>query len=172
MPTELEQREARHRAILALVGRARIANQHELAERLTERGFAVTQSSISRDLRDLGVVKVSGRYLPPPAHASNPGTLGEVRSFFRGVRPAGPYLVVVHTLPGAAQPVGVAIDRAEWPEVVGTVAGDDTVFVACASARDQQRLLVHLHQALGEAAEGEAATFFAAAFAGGRELPR
>jgi transcriptional regulator of arginine metabolism len=151
MPNELEQRQARQRAILALVARSAVASQQELAARLVERGFSVTQSSISRDLRDLGVVKVAGRYVPPPARQSHLGTLGDIRLFLRAARPAGPYLVVLHTLPAAAQPVGVAIDRVGWPEVVGSVAGDDTVFLACAGAREQQRLLVRLHQEIAGA---------------------
>jgi transcriptional regulator of arginine metabolism len=140
MPTELEQRENRHRVILSLLEQERIVSQGELVERLRREGFSVTQSSVSRDLRDLGAVKVAGRYAAPAEMGEGAGALPAIRPFLRSARPAGPHLLVVQTLPGAAQTVAVALDRARWPEVVGTIAGDDTVFVACASAREQQRV--------------------------------
>ena len=65
-------------------------------------------------------------------------------AFVHGARTAGPNLIVLETAVGTAQTVAIAIDRAGWPEVVGTLAGDDTIFVATANARDQQRFLRHL----------------------------
>ncbi|HEX4954325.1 MAG TPA: arginine repressor [Thermoanaerobaculia bacterium] len=144
MPSETEIRDHRQRAILELLEAEPVASQVELAERLSERGFAVTQSSISRDFRDLGVIKVHGRYVAPRASGPRIERLRELAPFLRGQRPAGPHLLVLQTLVGAAQTVAVALDGAEWPEVVGTVAGDDTVFIACAHARDQQRLMARL----------------------------
>ena len=76
--------------------------------------------------------------------------MAEVSQFLRGVKPAGPHLTVVFTMAGAAQAVGIAIDRAGWPELVGTMAGDDTVFVATASAGDQKRFIRRLESFLKE----------------------
>ncbi|HEY8019826.1 MAG TPA: arginine repressor [Thermoanaerobaculia bacterium] len=154
MPTDHEQREARQREILGILGTAQVTSQLELVEQLRGRGIAATQSSVSRDLRDLGVAWIGGRYTVPPARrdgregdagdeAESP-EVAEVARFLRAVKPAGPHLTVVLTVAGAAQGVGLAIDRAAWPEVVGTMAGDDTVFVATASARHQQRLIQRL----------------------------
>ncbi len=156
LATESEVREQRHRAVLALLRRAPVRRQEELVALLAERGFEVTQSSVSRDLRELGVAKAGGRYLPPAA-ATGPGAevaaiaAEEIAHFLRGAKPAGPHLTVVFTSTGAAQRVGIELDRVAWPEIVGTVAGDDTVFVATAGARDQTRLL-HRLQALAAAA--------------------
>lgn len=141
--TEIKQR--RHQALLALLRAAPVRRQEELVERLAARGFEVTQSSVSRDLRELGVAKVGGRYVAPAA--PGPDTeevVGELAHYLRAAKPAGPHLTVVVTRTGAAQRVGIELDRAGWPEIVGTVAGDDTVFVATAGARDQSRLLARL----------------------------
>lgn len=145
MPSETESRDTRRRLLLSLLRRARVHSQAELVERLRERGYEATQSSVSRDLRDLGVAKVAGRYQAPAAPAADLDELAEAAHFLRGAKPAGPHLTVVATVEGAAQTVGLALDRAAWPEVVGTLAGDDTVFVATAGAHDQTRLLHRLH---------------------------
>jgi transcriptional regulator of arginine metabolism len=148
-------REQRHRQILALLRRSRVVSQQELAERLSERGIQTTQSSLSRDLRELGVRKLAGRYVPPrPPAAGAPGRNGEAAELarlVREVRIAGPHLLVVTTPSGAAQTVGIALDRSGWPELVGTVAGDDTVFVATNSPRDQQRLRERIAAAIADA---------------------
>lgn len=156
MPFDHEHRAHRQQAIVSLLGEARVTNQAELVEMLRGRGISATQSSVSRDLRDLGVAWIGGRYALPAAAAgpgsgevSEPG-LGEVSRFLREARPAGPHLTVVTTAPGAAQGVAFALDRAGWPEVVGTIAGDDTLFVATATAADQQRLLSRLRPILPE----------------------
>jgi len=154
MPTDHEQREARQREILEILGTAQVTSQLGLVEQLRGRGITATQSSVSRDLRDLGVAWIGVRYTAPPARrdgregdagdeAESP-EVAEVARFLRAVKPAGPHLTVVLTVAGAAQGAGLAIDRAAWPEVVGTMAGDDTVFVATASARHQQRLIQRL----------------------------
>jgi transcriptional regulator of arginine metabolism len=123
----------------------------ELVELLRERGISATQSSVSRDLRELGIAWIGGRYaLPPDREERMDPRFAEVSRFLRGARPAGPHLTVVFTTVGAAQTVAIAIDRAGWPEVVGTMAGDDTVFAATASARDQKRLIQRLDSYLQE----------------------
>ncbi len=142
MPTD-KGREERRRFILELLRKERIGSQEELLERLAAAGYSATQSSISRDLRDLEVAKAGGRYRVAGGAADRPD-LGLVQQFLRGVRKAGPHLLVLRTLPGAASPVASALDLAGLPEVVGTVAGDDTVFVATASPKDQQSLVKQL----------------------------
>lgn len=152
MPIDHEHRESRQREILAILDTHRVTNQGELVERLRERGIIATQSSVSRDLRDLGVGWIGGRYaLPSEAEREerDPG-VAEIAQFLRGVKTAGPNLAVVFSLIGTAQAVGLAIDRAEWPEIVGTMAGDDTVFVATASAADQKRFIRRLDSFLKE----------------------
>jgi transcriptional regulator of arginine metabolism len=136
----------RHMAILRILRSGIVRRQNDLALMLRREGFEVTQSSVSRDLRELGVLKASGRYLLPPDEISRAnGDFGALAQFVRTVMPAGASLTVVRTTIGAAPSVAVAIDKAEWPEVVGTISGDDTIFVATNDARAQQRLLERLN---------------------------
>lgn len=153
MPTEAEIRDERQRAILSILRRRSVHSQAELVAQLAERGFEVTQSSVSRDLRDLAVAKVAGRYRAPAPAPGAEAAIDEVAHYLRGARAAGPNLTVVLTQVGAAQTVGIGLDRAAWPEVVGTIAGDDTVFVATAGAREQTRLLHRFHALLAHAGE-------------------
>jgi transcriptional regulator of arginine metabolism len=150
MPIDHEHRETRQQEILAILDSQRVTSQGELVERLRERGIQATQSSVSRDLRDLGVGWIGGRYaLPVEREDRDPG-VSQVSHFLRGVKPAGPYLAVVFTMAGAAQAVALAIDKAGWPEMVGTMAGDDTVFVATATAHDQKAFIRRLESFLKE----------------------
>jgi transcriptional regulator of arginine metabolism len=136
----------RHMAILRILRGGVVRRQNDLALMLRREGFEVTQSSVSRDLRELGVLKASGRYLLPPDEISRAnGDFGALAQFVRTVQPAGTSITVVRTTIGAAPSVAVAIDKAEWPEVVGTISGDDTIFVATNDARAQQRLLERLN---------------------------
>src|SRR5687767_982482 len=145
MPSDLVTRDLRQRAVVSLLKRSAVRSQEELVELLRRRGLEATQPSVSRDLRDLGVTKVGGRYFAPETHSPPQlQELAEAAHYLRGFKPAGPHLAVVFTVVGAAQTVALAIDHAAWPEVVGTVAGDDTIFVATSAARDQQRLLRRL----------------------------
>jgi transcriptional regulator of arginine metabolism len=135
----------RRSAMLRLLRGAVVRRQSDLAQLLRREGFEVTQSSVSRDLRELGVLKSAGRYLLPPDEISRAnGDFGALEQFVRAVRPAGSSLTVVSTTIGAAASVAVALDKAGWPEVVGTISGDDTIFVATTSARTQQRLIARL----------------------------
>ncbi|MGA2365352.1 MAG: arginine repressor [Steroidobacteraceae bacterium] len=136
----------RHMAILRILRSGVVRRQNDLALMLRRDGFEVTQSSVSRDLRELGVLKASGRYLLPPDEISRAnGDFGALAQFVRTVQPAGTSITVVRTTIGAAPSVAVAIDKAEWPEVVGTISGDDTIFVATNDARAQQRLIERLN---------------------------
>lgn len=146
MPPNVAQQAARRQAILALLKQHRVSRQGELVRLLAQRGFPATQSSVSRDLRDLGVAKVGERYLAPQNVGGPAADFGPLAGFIAGWSTAGPHLTVVRTAVGAAQSVAVALDRAGWAELVGTVSGDDTIFVATASARGQQSLLARLNK--------------------------
>ena len=138
-----DSRSQRLRAIAHLIRSRPISSQDELAEGLAALGFAVTQATISRDLVELGAVKVrrDGRlaYALPDqiaaASADGPQLAEVVRGWVRSVDFAG-NLVVLKTPPGSAHLVGVALDHAELAEVVGTICGDDTIFVAVREASD------------------------------------
>ena len=117
---------------------------------LHREGFDATQSSVSRDLRELGVLKGADRYLLPAVEdALTPSHFEDVQTFVKGYRAAGPNLTVLRTTTGTAQSVAIALDKARWPEIAGTIAGDDTIFIATASARTQRRLHAHLHSIFG-----------------------
>lgn len=144
MLTDLHQNERRS-AILRIIRGAAVRNQDELVRLLHREGVEATQSSISRDLRDLGVLKASGRYLPPLEDASRTQTdFDSLRQFVRSISTAGTSITVIRTTIGAAQSVAAAIDKAEWAEVVGTISGDDTIFLATAAARAQAAVVARL----------------------------
>jgi transcriptional regulator of arginine metabolism len=135
----------RRGAIVRILREGLVRRQQDLVRLLKKTGLEATQSSISRDLRDLGVLKAGGRYVLPPDEVSRAnGDFGTLAQFVRALRRAGPALTVLRTTIGAAQSVAVAIDRAEWPEVAGTISGDDTIFIATASARAQDELIARL----------------------------
>jgi transcriptional regulator of arginine metabolism len=143
MHADLHQTERRN-AILRLLRGASVRKQGELVDLLRREGYEVTQSSISRDLRDLGVLKAGGRYLPPDATQRALDDFGTLRQFVRGVATAGGSLTVLRTTVGAAQSVAIAIDKAEWPDVVGTISGDDTIFIATDTAAAQAAVVSRL----------------------------
>ena len=125
----------RHAAILELVRENRISSQEMLREQLMKRSIEVAQATLSRDIRELGLVKVpdedgGGSVYTLPAGVTDPTpTLTRLLpSLYLGADGVG-NLLVVKTLIGGAQPIAVGIDWEEWPEVVGTIAGDDTVLV-------------------------------------------
>src|SRR5215469_1596135 len=145
--TDTQQIE-RQSVIMRILRDGLVRRQEDLVRLLKKGGHEVTQSSISRDLRDLGVSKARGRYVLPPDEVTRAnGDFGTLTQFVRGLRRAGPSITVLRTTIGAAQSVAVAIDKAEWPEVAGTISGDDTIFIATANARAQDEL-VHRLQAI------------------------
>ena len=145
MLTDRQQLERRN-AILRILRGGVVHRQNDLAQLLRRDGFDVTQSSVSRDLRELGVLKAGGRYLVPPDEISRAnGDFGALAQFVRAVKPAGASLTVVKTSIGSAGSVAVAVDKAEWPEVVGTISGDDTIFIATTDGRGQRRLIERLN---------------------------
>jgi transcriptional regulator of arginine metabolism len=135
----------RRGAIVRLLRAGPVRRQADLVRLLKKEGFGATQSSISRDLRDLGVLKASGRYVLPADEVTRSNRdFSTVAQFVRQLRRAGPSITVLRTTIGAAQSVAVAIDRAEWPEVTGTLSGDDTIFIATVNARAQDELIGRL----------------------------
>ncbi len=155
MPVDTESMEKRQKAILAILRSRRVVRQSELVRLLKERGIRVTQSSVSRDLRQLGITKLDTGYqqleLPDPETDREAALLAE---FVRDVRAAGGNLTVVKTAEGAAQRVALYLDRSGWPEIVGTVSGDDTIFVATRGGGDQRRLIARLRALLAAGAPG------------------
>lgn len=140
----------RRGAIMRLLRTGAVRRQQELVRLLKKAGHDATQSSISRDLRDLGVLKASGRYVLPPDEVTRAnGDFESLAQFVRELRRAGPSITVLRTTIGAAQSVAVAIDKAAWPEVAGTISGDDTIFIATASARAQEELVSRLRSLFG-----------------------
>lgn len=141
-------RRKRHLKILELISTRPIRTQDELAEALATEGWKVTQSSVSRDITVLKLVKVDGAYqrpariIPPPEHPDE-------RRIAEGVLtadPAGDALLVLHTPAGEANRVAVAIDRLAWGDVIGTIAGDDTIFLALKNGAARQRVLRQLNR--------------------------
>jgi transcriptional regulator of arginine metabolism len=145
-------KERRQRAIVDLIRGSALASQDELGERLSGLGFAVTQATISRDLEQLGAVKVrrNGELtyaLPDQVRgAPNPRLAAVFRDWVRSIDVAA-NLVVIRTPPGSAHLVGVALDQSELPEIVGTICGDDTIFVACPAISHAQALAKRLKSA-------------------------
>ena len=136
---------ARREALRRIISQNAVGRQADLVRLLSRAGHRATQSSVSRDLRELGVAKQGDRYVLPDEAPPARDAFDAVTRFVRQVRPAGPSLTVVRTAAGAAQSVAIVLDRAQWPEVVGTISGDDTIFVATEGAADQRRLLARLH---------------------------
>ncbi len=127
------EREERLQVLLELVIEGEFSTQESLVEALKERGVAVTQSSVSRDIRDLGLRKRSGIYIAPAEMLAGPSGL-DMWAFATSVVAAGDHMVVIRSRPATAQALASEIDAARWPGVAGTIAGDDTVFIAVTSA--------------------------------------
>jgi transcriptional regulator of arginine metabolism len=129
---ELMQKSQRQTTILKLITGKQIGKQEELAELLENKGFSVTQSSVSRDLDELGIIKIGGFYALPrkPRNAVAFGLLK--------LDTAGENLIVAKCESGLASAVAVRIDGARIEEIVGTIAGDDTIFIAVKDAKAQK----------------------------------
>jgi len=139
---------ARERAILEIVSGHLVRTQEELARELGRRGAAVTQATVSRDVKRLGLVKVAdstGAYryaIPNGTPAGTPSSEENLRNAFREfvtALAAGEAFFLINTLPGRANAVAIAIDEARRPELAGTIAGDDTILVMVRKARDRER---------------------------------
>jgi transcriptional regulator of arginine metabolism len=147
----------RHRAIRDVVAARPIRTQQELAAALRERGFQTTQATMSRDVAELGLIKApreGTQAYAIPKRLVEAESSGEerLRALLRDlpidVRESG-LLAVIRTLPGSAHAIAAALDRARWPEVAGSIAGDDTVFVACVDRTALGRVLDRVREASG-----------------------
>jgi transcriptional regulator of arginine metabolism len=141
-------RRKRHLKILELISTRPIRTQEDLAEALAMEGWAVTQSSVSRDIASLRLAKVDGIYVRPAAaiqRARDPDEL-RIAEGLLTVDLAGDALIVLHTPPGEANRVGAALDRLSWPEIVGTIAGDDTIFLAVQHRKAQREIVRRLRE--------------------------
>src|SRR5579862_5292030 len=134
---------SRQNAILELLARGPIVRQEELQRLLRKRGFEAGQATLSRDIRELGLAKTSAGYSLPGrelgAESDLPSVSRLVREFVTSVRSAQ-NLLVTKTSIGSAQPVAAALDGQNWPEALGTIAGDDTILIVCEDKRSAGRL--------------------------------
>ena len=139
MDKNAPMKQQRHHVIKELLGQASIANQDELRRKLAGRGFHVTQATLSRDIHELRLFKGPDGYSLPgdgdDAESLLPDIRDVLKSFGLEVRQSMNLLVLITTA-GGAQLVGAGIDYEDWPGVVGTIAGDDTVLIVC---RDQTK---------------------------------
>ncbi len=136
MALNINDRSARHEALVELLRSREFSNQKTVAQALERLGFEVTQASVSRDFHELGISKVAGSYVPRDERRER----GEFGQLVVGAEPASPFLFVIRTSPGAASIVAEKVDRMSLPGVVGTVAGENTIFVATKNRTAQGRL--------------------------------
>ena len=132
----------RQQKILSLIQAKPIGTQEDLRALLERAGLAATQSSVSRDLEELGIVKQHGHYTLPRANGTSARGLLSLDQ-------AGDSLVIARTLPGLASAVAVEIDAAALADVVGTIAGEDTIFIAVRSAKAQRAVVKEVWELLG-----------------------
>jgi transcriptional regulator of arginine metabolism len=141
-------KKARQGRILEIVRKRLVRSQEELSSLLKREGAEVTQSTLSRDIRELGLVKVRGSYqVSGELHSSPPDEILR-RAFEQFVIRTGVSgnMVMIRTSPGNAHSIGVVLDAAEWPEVLGTVAGDDTVFVLLRNGHSGRKVLGRIRE--------------------------
>jgi transcriptional regulator of arginine metabolism len=142
------EKRRRQSALVRLVRRHAASTQLELVSMLRKAGFLANQASVSRDMRELSIVKVNGRYQPvaPRGAARGPSPGDALHELITEVEPIGANLIVVRTKTGAASAVAVEIDRQRSAGVAGTIAGDDTILVAVKSRSAQGQAVVWLQQ--------------------------
>jgi len=144
-------KQERQLAIRRLVRERDVSNQAELVAQLEKAGIAGTQASVSRDIRELGLIKVDGRYRMPGRKVA--AETGGTAELITDLVPVGANLVIIRTLIGAASAVAAELDRLELADIAGTLAGDDTIFVAVRSRAAQGRTMHALrHMRLAPAA--------------------
>ena len=146
MPISSQEQAQRREVLRELLQSGPASTQQTLVNALSAKGLHATQSSVSRDLRELGAIKTGHGYELPGA-ADNADELNNVAEFLREISAAGPNLTVIRTAIGAAQRVALALDRSGWPEMIGNIGGDDTVFVATDSAAAQKILIAKIERA-------------------------
>ena len=146
-------KQQRHTAIREVISQSPVPSQDELRRRLARRGFHVTQATLSRDIHELRLSKGPAGYALPGNGTEEdedalPGISEVLGSFAIEVRQAMNQLVLITTT-SAAQPVAAGIDYEDWPEVVGTIAGDDTVLVICPDERQARTLKARIEEYIG-----------------------
>jgi transcriptional regulator of arginine metabolism len=141
----------RQRAVLETLKHGSIASQEDLQRVLRKRGFKVGQATLSRDIRDLNLSKTAQGYSLPhgegAAGVALPPVSRLVKEFVLDIRSAQNQLVI-KTIVGSAQPVAAALDEADWSEVVGTIAGDDTILIVCPDRDDARKLAGRIEEML------------------------
>ena len=141
----------RQRAVLDVLKHGAVASQEHLQRALRKRGFRVGQATLSRDIRDLNLSKTASGYAMPQtdgaAALALPPVSRLVREFVLDVRSAQ-NLLVIKTIVGSAQPVAAALDEADWREIVGTIAGDDTILIVCPDKEEARKLASRLEEML------------------------
>ncbi|MGI9271122.1 MAG: arginine repressor [Woeseiaceae bacterium] len=145
MPNSSQEQAQRREMLRQLLQTGPASTQRTLVNALTAKGLSATQSSVSRDLRELGAIK-TGQGYELPGDVDPQDEMHSVAEFLRKIAPAGPNLTVIKTAIGAAQRVALALDRSAWPEVIGNIGGDDTVFVATDSAASQKILIAKIER--------------------------
>ena len=141
----------RHASIRDILEHKAILSQDELRRELAGRGFLVTQATLSRDVHALNLYKGPAGYAAASVmngEEEGPGIRDVLRSFGLEARQASNLLVVVTTT-GGAQPIAASIDYEEWPEVLGTIAGDDTVLIICSDEKHATRLRARIEEHIG-----------------------
>ncbi len=133
------QKAERQKLILDVISARPIERQDELSQLLRDSGFSVTQASISRDLDELGIIKIDGRYARVELQVAEASPFG-----VSSIEPAGENLLIVRCLSGLASAAAVRIDGSEIEEIVGTIAGDDTIFIAIGNVHDQKIVMKKL----------------------------
>jgi transcriptional regulator of arginine metabolism len=146
MPNSSEVQSERQQAIRQILESGPAGTQRSLVDALVAKGFYATQSSVSRDLKELGAVKTTSGY-ELPGLVPGDDEVTKVSGLLRQMETAGPNLLVIKTAIGAAQRVALALDRSGWPEMIGNVGGDDTVLVATKGASGQRNLLAKIDRA-------------------------
>ena len=146
----MTKKQARQAAIVDLVSAHVVASQEELRQLLVGRGVDVTQATLSRDVRDLGLARVSAddgvRYVVPASLGNDddkPLLDNLLPQLFSRINGVGE-LIVLHTVRSGAQPIAEAIDQEEFDEVLGTIAGDDTILIVTKSVEARERLTQRL----------------------------
>ena len=146
----------RHAAIRALIGEHRVTSQEHLRELLAAQGIDIAQATLSRDIRELRLIKVpdaeGGTHytLPPESWENSPALTRLLPALYVGAEGTG-NLLVIRTLTGGAQAVAEALDWEEWPEVLGTLAGDDTILVILRDSKKLQPIIRRIEELAGPA---------------------
>jgi transcriptional regulator of arginine metabolism len=142
----------RQRAVLDVLKHGSIASQEDLQRHLRRRGFKVGQATLSRDIRDLNLSKTPQGYALAQGEngvgAALPPASRLVREFVLDVRSAQ-NLLVIKTIVGSAQPVAAAMDETDWPELVGTIAGDDTILIVCPDKEQAKMVAGRIEEMMG-----------------------